>query len=202
VPATLYDKEGILAACAGVFAAHGYRGASTQMLSEAAGVSKALLFHHFKNKKELYLSSVERAVRHYHASVQMQGILNLGFFEGLEVYAPIKLRYCLEHPDIFAMIRDAFYAAPPEVRKEIWSRYGGQNKADTDAWYALFEAVKLRPGVDRALALELIAMTIDGFERRFLAEMEKSKDNAQYLSDFVGRFLGCIRMIRRGIEGD
>jgi AcrR family transcriptional regulator len=197
---TLYDKEGILAACAGVFAAHGYRGASTQMLSEAAGVSKALLFHHFKNKKELYLSSVERAVRHYHASIRTEGVPNLGFFEGLEQYAPIKLRYCLKHPDLYAIIRDAFYASPPEVREEIRHRYGDQKKTDTDAWYALFEAVKLRPGVDRALALELIMMTMDGFERRFLAEMGENRDDGRYLRDFVERFLGCIRMIRRGIE--
>ena len=54
MPLKLYEKEEILDACFHVFAHYGYAKTSTAMLAEAAGISKALLLHHFKNKKKLF----------------------------------------------------------------------------------------------------------------------------------------------------
>lgn len=51
MPLQLYEKEQILDACLEIFARHGYAKTSTGMLAEAAGISKALIFHHFKSKK-------------------------------------------------------------------------------------------------------------------------------------------------------
>jgi len=33
------------------------------MLAEAAGISKALIFHHFNSKKELYLNVLDRCFK-------------------------------------------------------------------------------------------------------------------------------------------
>lgn len=37
-----------------LFAAHGYEGTSLRDIAEAAGITKATLYHHFPNKSELY----------------------------------------------------------------------------------------------------------------------------------------------------
>ncbi|MDI3410004.1 TetR/AcrR family transcriptional regulator [Bacillus sonorensis] len=62
MPLQLYDKEQILETCLAVFARHGYAKTSTGMLAEAAGISKALIFHHFKSKKDLYLSLLDYCI--------------------------------------------------------------------------------------------------------------------------------------------
>jgi AcrR family transcriptional regulator len=63
MPKQLYDKEQILDDCLAVFARHGYEKTSTGMLAEAAGISRALIFHHFNSKKELYLSLLAGALK-------------------------------------------------------------------------------------------------------------------------------------------
>lgn len=63
MPLQLYDKEKIIHACFNVFAQHGYANTSTTMLAEAAGISKALIFHHFKAKKDLYLNVLDRCIK-------------------------------------------------------------------------------------------------------------------------------------------
>lgn len=49
----------MLVAATAVFAARGYRGASTQRIAERAGVNQATLFRIFNSKRELYLKVLE-----------------------------------------------------------------------------------------------------------------------------------------------
>lgn len=51
----------ILAAAKDLFARHGYDHVSMNAVAEAAGVSKANVFHHFKSKDELYVCSLRQA---------------------------------------------------------------------------------------------------------------------------------------------
>lgn len=62
MPLQLYEKEQILDACLAVFARYGYEKTTTAMLAEVAGVSKALIFHHFKNKRNLYISILDQCL--------------------------------------------------------------------------------------------------------------------------------------------
>lgn len=43
-----------------VFAKHGFRGATTRQLAQAAGVTEALIFKHFADKNELYAAILEQ----------------------------------------------------------------------------------------------------------------------------------------------
>src|SRR5687768_5556355 len=47
-------REAILAVSLELFARHGLHGVTTRMIADAAGVSEALLYRHFKGKDELY----------------------------------------------------------------------------------------------------------------------------------------------------
>ena len=48
-------QERIIKAAYVVFAHNNYKNASTSKIADAGDISKSLLFHYFKNKKELYL---------------------------------------------------------------------------------------------------------------------------------------------------
>lgn len=47
------SKDRILAAAARVYSEHGFRGATTRRIAEAAGVNEVTLFRHFKSKEAL-----------------------------------------------------------------------------------------------------------------------------------------------------
>jgi TetR/AcrR family transcriptional regulator len=44
------------------------------MLAEAAGISKALIFHHFKSKKELYFCVLDRCIEKVKAELRFDDL--------------------------------------------------------------------------------------------------------------------------------
>ncbi len=57
--ARMYDERTILAAAEEVFATYGFRGATTAMIAERAGVPKSNLHYYFSTKEALYLRVLE-----------------------------------------------------------------------------------------------------------------------------------------------
>lgn len=53
------SRDRVLDAATAVFAARGYKGASTQRIAERAGVNQATVFRIFNSKRELYLKVLE-----------------------------------------------------------------------------------------------------------------------------------------------
>ncbi len=62
--ASLATREQILKVATSEFAKHGYAGAKLDAIAKEAGLNKALIYYHYKGKKELYnaifISMVER----------------------------------------------------------------------------------------------------------------------------------------------
>lgn len=61
-----FSDEETVRALALVFVAHGYNGASLQMLTEACGVGRQSLYNSIGDKKMMYLKSVECAASRFH----------------------------------------------------------------------------------------------------------------------------------------
>lgn len=57
-------RQAMLDRAAELFAAHGYDRASVTMIAEACGVSKALLYHYYKDKSELLFDVLGRHLQH------------------------------------------------------------------------------------------------------------------------------------------
>jgi|DewCreStandDraft_1066081.scaffolds.fasta_scaffold01330_19 AcrR family transcriptional regulator len=63
-------REKILAAAARLFAERGYESTSLAEVAREAKVSKALIFWHFDNKDQLYLSALRKNLEPYHIDRQ------------------------------------------------------------------------------------------------------------------------------------
>ncbi|OYD09647.1 TetR/AcrR family transcriptional regulator [Paludifilum halophilum] len=203
MPLQLYEKEQIMDVCLAVFARHGYEKASTAMLAEAAGISKALIFHHFKSKKDLYFSILDRCLENIKAELRVDDLLeHEDFFEAKEKISLIKMDYLKRHPDVYKMMMEAFLSTPDQLKEDVDKKYGELMAQRDRIWRQLFEKVPLREGVDREEAYQLIQMTLDGLGEKYLSEMtdEKSLEDSvyQHLLKERKRFLD---MIRYGIEG-
>jgi AcrR family transcriptional regulator len=61
--ATGSTRETILAAAANAFAARGFSGTSVDSIAAAAGVNKAMIYYHFRNKKGLYVEILRSVFR-------------------------------------------------------------------------------------------------------------------------------------------
>ncbi|CDQ20072.1 DNA-binding transcriptional regulator, AcrR family [Halobacillus karajensis] len=202
MPLQLYDKEKILEAFLVIFARHGYEKTSTGMLAEAAGISKPLVFHHFKSKKALYLSVLDYCFETLKAKLSLTELSEcVDFFEAKEKISLIKLEHFQKNPHAYKVTMEAFTAPPPEVSTEIKEKYGEQLAARDQFLKQLFEKVPLRDGVNREQAFELIMMTMKHFEKKIVSDLnehvEFDTSYNQRLLEERNRFLD---MIRHGIE--
>lgn len=202
MPAKLYDKEQILDACLAVFARHGYEKTSTVMLAEAAGISRSLIFHHFKSKKDLYLSLLDRCFEKGSIEISFDNILEQGdFFEVKEKISNIKFNYYRKNPELYKVIMEAFYNTPEELKMEICEKYGKLINKRDEVMELLFEKVPLRKGVDRKQAFEIIKITLDYFENKYLSDLVEDKElNKTYFQNFIEERNGFFDMIRYGIQ--
>ncbi len=202
MPLQLYDKEKILDACFNVFARHGYANTSAAMLAEAAGISKALIFHHFNSKKELYLSVLDRCFEKGRIDMGFDTLLeNQDFFEAKEKSSVVKFYYYKSNPDLVRIIKEAFYATPDELKTEIQDKYGVLLANNEKEWKRLFTKVSLREGVEREQAFRLVMLTLDYFDNKYLSDLENNDDLEEtYLRDFLEERNRFLSMIRFGIE--
>jgi AcrR family transcriptional regulator len=69
-------SESILAAARDVFAEHGYEGAKTQQIANAANVSEALVFRHFSSKQVLYKAVLKRVIQDQDAAFERLGLMS------------------------------------------------------------------------------------------------------------------------------
>lgn len=202
MPKKIYNKEEILDNCLAVFARNGYEKTSTVMLAEAAGISRALIFHHFKSKKDLYLSLIDRC---FEKGSNEMGFGNLSeqedFFGAKEYVSSVKFKYYKENPDLYKVIMEAFYDTPDELKEEIKEKFGGLIDNRDSALERLFDKVSLRDGVERKQAFNLIKLTLDYFEKKYLSEVVNNKDlDESHLQNFLKERNSFIDMIRHGIQ--
>lgn len=202
MPLQLYDKGKILDAYFNVFARNGYANTSATILAGAAGISKALIFHHFNSKKDLYISVLDRCFEKGRIEIGFDILLeNQDFFEAKEKSSVIKFHYYKSNPDLMRIIKEAFYATPDELKMEIQDKYGVLLANNEKEWKRLFEKVPLREGVDREQAFRLVMHTLDYFDNKYLSDVENNDALEEtYLRDFLEERNSFLSMIRFGIE--
>ncbi len=206
MPLKLYDKEAILTACQAVFSLHGYKNTTTGMLAEAAGVSKALLFHHFGSKKKLYLLVLEKCLEKVIIEFGADPLSKCqDFFEAKNKLSQLKLNYAKNNPELVRIVFEAFHNTPEELRVEIDKKYGFEKMRFTkeQKLKELFDTVPLKAEVDREEAFELIEIVLGYFEKNYIAALaDDSMMNENYWQKLIDKRNSFLNMIRHGIERD
>ena len=88
----------VLRAAAEVFSSQGYDAASISAIAERASVSKANIFHHFKNKAALYQQVLKEACQSFTDAIDAASRLDEDTTQRLGVYARQRLCAYIEDP--------------------------------------------------------------------------------------------------------
>jgi TetR/AcrR family transcriptional regulator len=202
MPVQLYNRDEILEICLAEFAKHGYEKTSLVQIAKAAGISRTLIFHHFKSKKQLYLEIVDRIAEK--ASIEgFFGFLpqNSDFFKAREEYSRYKFNFVKSNPVYSCIMQEIATNPPAEVRDELRERYGELQVKYQKKWQELFEKVPLREGIDRKQAYEFVQMTLDYFDDKYYspAALNEELDEA-YFQRFLDERNCFLEMLRYGIQ--
>ncbi len=210
MPLKLYEKDKILDACFEVFVRNGYTKTTTAMLSEAAGISKALLFHHFKSKKKTYISVLDRCFEKMSTDVEEESLSDFkNFFEAKGQSGSHKIDYLRQNPNVSKLLLEAFHFTPDELKEEVYKftlyikdKYGAIDVSKDKLMKELFDDIPLRDGVNHDHAFELVNIVMAHFRKRIAIELTDEKrilDDA-YMEDLFNRKREFLDMIRYGIE--
>lgn len=163
-------QEEILNACINEFAKNGYQNASTNQIVKQAGISKGTLFNYFGSKKELYLSIVEVVVERYTKYANELKALSAeestDLFERLKERGFRKLQIALSHPELYAILYDAFVGLEESMKKEVLHRMASMSRAAEDTLKVGLDTSVFKSDVDVDKAIEITQMFLEGYFQR------------------------------------
>ena len=157
-------QQRILNAGFRVFSQNTYKKSPMQEIADAAGISKSLLFHYFRNKKELYLFLWDKA-----ADITAEYLAANRCYEGEDLFEMMergmhaKIRIMCRYPDISAFAMKAFYEKDLAVSGAIqksYREYFDRKAADA---FARLDPEDFVPGLDLAMMHRQIYLMSVGY---------------------------------------
>lgn len=144
-------QQAILNAGYRVFSENSYKSSPMSEIAGAAGISKSLLFHYFRNKRELYLYLWEQAARVTMESLEgCQCYARADLFEAMELGMQAKLEIVRRCPDMAAFAIKAFYERDPEVCGDIQASYHRHFDLKSQTARFQLDPERFVPGLDLA----------------------------------------------------
>jgi TetR/AcrR family transcriptional regulator len=168
LPASTDAVERILAAAETLFAEHGFDAVSMNTIAEAAGVSKANVFHHFISKNDLYLAVLRNACRDSTQHLDDLGNDQEALAARLPQFARAHLENLLEHGQLARLMLRELLSDNPRHGQELAEKvYGEKFSRFVAILRAGQQAGELRADIDPAMvATVLIGANVFFFESR------------------------------------
>ncbi|MDO5548930.1 MAG: TetR/AcrR family transcriptional regulator [Eubacteriales bacterium] len=147
-----------------VFSQNAYKKASMSEIAGESGVSKALLFHYFKNKKEFYLYLWQFSVNIvFEALKKFDTIETQDFFEMLRRSLFAKCSVMRNHPCLFDFLLKAYYEQEPDIQQSIHNQYVDVSKRCEDRIFERIDTTGFRADIDLKIMYKEIIMAIEGY---------------------------------------
>ncbi len=135
-------QERILQAGFRVFSRSSYHQAPMNEVAAEAGISKSLLFHYFRNKREFYLYLWEICGRRTISQMEASDCYRQAdLFESMRLGMKVKMAITRENPDMALFTLRAFYETDPDIRQDIQ-----ESCQSLFSWKAMHMLMNLDPG--------------------------------------------------------
>lgn len=147
-----------------VFSQSSYKKAPVAEIAAKAGISKALLFYHFKNKKELYLFLWNKSIELISIAMKEQDVLGTNnYFEMLRRSLIGKCNLLREYPYVSEFSLRAYYEENIEVKKEIQDSFQQINLKSEKKAFEVIDIGMLRDDIDIHQMYQEMIWASDGY---------------------------------------
>ena len=147
-----------------VFSQNSYKKSPVSEIAAEAGISKSLLFHYFKNKKELYLFLWDTC-----AKVTVEYLEKYGCYEPGELFEVMlrglkaKMEIMRRYPDLGAFVIRAFYEKDPEISLAIQESYRKLLDYKADATLTSLDPSQFVEGLDLSMMYQEMYRASEGY---------------------------------------
>ncbi|HEX9683149.1 MAG TPA: TetR/AcrR family transcriptional regulator [Acidimicrobiales bacterium] len=129
-------RRQLLDVAASHFAGHGFHAASMAELADLAGVTKPVVYQHFRSKRDLYREVVEDSGRRLLDAILARTAAAAGPREQVEAGFEAYFRFVDEHPDAFHVL----FGSDARRDGELLAAVDGVERAIADTIAGLIEA--------------------------------------------------------------
>ncbi len=160
----LEKQRRIISAAYKVFSENSYKKAPMSEIADESGISKALLFHYFTNKKELYMYLWTNAIEMTRKAVTEYKTLETDdFFEMLKRSLLSKCSLMRDYPHLYAFSLRAYYETAPEIQNSIQENFNDVSKASEMIVFEKIDISKFRKDIDIKVMYAEIFYAVDGY---------------------------------------
>jgi AcrR family transcriptional regulator len=156
-----------------VFSTQPYEEISIESLAEAAGISKGLLYHYFKGKREFYVETIRTASEQLRAATKPN--MALPPVERLHGAINGHLNYLEEHGAVYTAIYRGGLAIAPEVGKVV-----EEHRQTVVRWFLRNMGI-VRPRPILRMALRAWIAMVEGASLDWIAHRELSREELTQL---------------------
>ena len=164
------------------FAMYGYKKTSISDIASTAGISKAMVFHYFGTKKELYLYLVNTCVDSISTEVVEkfdESIIDL--FDRILYTSKLKMDLMKKHPYVSSFIQSAYFENDDEVKEELRTIFS-KDDGKTIGKKITFEGAdfsKFKDDIDPKLVLNMLDWISEGYMSK-MQDAEKTDFDELY----------------------
>lgn len=167
-----------------VFSQNSYKKSPMSEIAGAAGISKALLFHYFANKRELYLFLWDKC-----AEITMEYLTRFQCYEQEDLFDAMyrgmqaKLHLMKEHPDMGLFAVKAFYEKEEEICTAIKESYHRYFDLKADKTLKRLDPEQFVPGLNLKMMYREMYWASEGYLWEMLQHGELDVERME--SDFM-----------------
>ena len=168
-----------------VFSQNTYKSSPMNEIAAEAGISKSLLFHYFRNKKELYFFLWDKCAEKTIEVLTQYGCYSQGnLFESMERGMRAKMEIIRQYPDMANFTIRAFYEKDVEISAAIQESYHRYFNLKEDRTRVNLDPAQFIPGLDISQMYREMYWASEGY----LWEMVQrgNVDMKQMERDFTG----------------
>lgn len=187
------SRQRILDAAMDEFSRKGYEGASLNTVWAEKNISKGIIYHHFKNKDELYLLCVETCFQAAAAYLQETAEALAGTTrERLKCYFDARFRFFAENPVYLGIFVDASFDPPQKLLPRIAALRQPFDSLSISVLTDLLKKEPLRPGLSVEQVVEDFRMYMDYFNLHFKAACREAPSREALLQEHEAK---CHRQL-------
>lgn len=196
-------RQRILDAAMREFSAKGYEGASLNTACAENGISKGIVYHHFKDKNELYLLCVQACFDALTAYLSAAAEAFQGPGEQrLQAYFQARLHFFAEHPLYLGIFADAAFQPPAGLVAEIGACRQAFDQLTLSVLTACLEGKPLRNGLSASVIAEEFRVYMDFFNLRFRPALCKGHSTERILREHEERCRRQVDILLHGVLGE
>ena len=191
-------RNAILNSALKEFALKGYDNASTNVIAREAGLSKALMFHYVKNKKELFLCVYDYFAELLDKEYYMKMDFNeTDIFDRLRYSYLLQIELLAQYPWIFEFNKLSAVTNSDEVNDALEKRKLEKQSVCVPDIFDMIDESKFRAGLDIEKSKQYILWANVGFTNEILDEVRCSEYATLDYESIVGKLDGHFEELRK-----